>query len=212
MNRASYSTMTGVAAKRVSACATAAGRAWCPDTRLGSVGRVDPGDGLREQLRRHEDLGDASFAGETELGSLDDRIKFAVVSPETSSANNSLSCFSWFQLGDTSWYQREALSIKQRVDNMTSAHGSDPARVFVTGARLHSPTPAIARTRTGRAGSQSLAATAAPRFGSLTSAGLSVIVNAGGDPAVDSKAISGFASYTEGNFTTRRTLAGRSSR
>lgn len=73
------------------------------------------------------------YSAETEWGNLGDRFKFAVVFPETSSANNSLSCFNWFQPGDISRDQGEALSIKQMVDHMKSAHGSDPARVFVTG-------------------------------------------------------------------------------
>jgi poly(hydroxyalkanoate) depolymerase family esterase len=73
------------------------------------------------------------YSAETEWGTLGDRFKFAVVFPETSSANNSFSCFNWFQPGDTSRDQGEALSIKQMVDHMKAAHSSDPARVFVTG-------------------------------------------------------------------------------
>jgi poly(hydroxyalkanoate) depolymerase family esterase len=73
------------------------------------------------------------YSAETEWGNLGDRLKFAVVFPETSSANNSLSCFNWFQPANISRGQGEALSIKQMVDNMKANHGSDPARVFVTG-------------------------------------------------------------------------------
>ena len=73
------------------------------------------------------------YSAETEWGNLGDRFKFAVVFPETASANNSLSCFNWFQPADIARDQGEALSIKQMVDAMRSAHGVDPARVFVTG-------------------------------------------------------------------------------
>lgn len=75
----------------------------------------------------------SSYSTQTEWGNLGNRFGFAVVFAEQESANNSLSCFNWFQPGDTSRGQGEALSIKQMVDNMKSVHGSDPARVFVTG-------------------------------------------------------------------------------
>ena len=75
----------------------------------------------------------SSYSTQTEWGNLANRFQFAVVFAEQQSANNSLSCFNWFQPGDTSRGQGEALSIKQMVDTATSAHGSDPARVFVTG-------------------------------------------------------------------------------
>jgi poly(hydroxyalkanoate) depolymerase family esterase len=52
---------------------------------------------------------------------------------EQPSSNNVSSCFNWFQAGDIARGQGEALSIKQMVDAMKAAHGSDPARVFVTG-------------------------------------------------------------------------------
>jgi poly(hydroxyalkanoate) depolymerase family esterase len=75
----------------------------------------------------------ASYSTQTEWGNLASRFQFAVVFAEQQSANNSLSCFNWFQPGDTSRGQGEALSIKQMVDTAKAAHGSDPARVFVTG-------------------------------------------------------------------------------
>jgi len=75
----------------------------------------------------------SSYSTQTEWGNLGQRFGFAVVFAEQPSANNSLSCFNWFQPSDTSRDQGEALSIKQMVDNMKSVHGSDPARVFVTG-------------------------------------------------------------------------------
>jgi len=73
------------------------------------------------------------YSTQTEWGNLADRFQFAVVFAEQPSANNSLSCFNWFQPGDTTRGQGEALSIKQMVDTMKSSRGSDPARVFVTG-------------------------------------------------------------------------------
>jgi poly(hydroxyalkanoate) depolymerase family esterase len=73
------------------------------------------------------------YSTQTEWGNLADRFHFAVVFPEQQTANNSSSCFNWFQTGDISRDQGEALSIKQMVDNMKSMHGSDPARVFATG-------------------------------------------------------------------------------
>ena len=75
----------------------------------------------------------SSYSTETEWGNLADRFGFAVVFPEQETANNSSTCFNWFQPGDISRDQGEALSIKQMVDAMKSAHASDPARVFVTG-------------------------------------------------------------------------------
>lgn len=73
------------------------------------------------------------YSTQTEWGVLADRYRFAVVFAEQPRANNSSNCFNWFQTGDTSRGQGEALSIKQMVDAMKSSFGSDPARVFVTG-------------------------------------------------------------------------------
>jgi len=73
------------------------------------------------------------YSTQTEWGNLADRFGFAVVFPEQASANNSSSCFNWFQPGDIARDQGEALSIKQMVDNMKATHGSDPARIFATG-------------------------------------------------------------------------------
>jgi len=73
------------------------------------------------------------YSTQTEWGNLADRFQFAVVFPEQASANNSSSCFNWFQPGDIARDQGEALSIKQMVDTMKSTRGSDPARIFATG-------------------------------------------------------------------------------
>ncbi|MFD7293588.1 PHB depolymerase family esterase [Streptomyces sp. NPDC059897] len=62
-----------------------------------------------------------------------DSYGFAVVFPQTGSANNANSCFNWFQSGDSSRGQGEALSIKQMVDKAVEQYGSDTQRVYVTG-------------------------------------------------------------------------------
>jgi poly(hydroxyalkanoate) depolymerase family esterase len=64
---------------------------------------------------------------------LADVLKFYVLYPEQKSANNSSSCFNWFEVGDITRGQGEALSIKQMVDKMKADHSIDPGRVFVTG-------------------------------------------------------------------------------
>src|SRR5882724_4353188 len=75
----------------------------------------------------------SSYSTETEWGNLADRFQFSVVFAEQQSSNNSSTCFNWFQTGDISRDQGEALSIKQMVDTMKSAHASDPTRIFATG-------------------------------------------------------------------------------
>jgi poly(hydroxyalkanoate) depolymerase family esterase len=62
-----------------------------------------------------------------------DRFRFALLLPQQSSANNASSCFNWFENGDITRGQGEALSIKQMVDRMIADHGIAPARVYVTG-------------------------------------------------------------------------------
>ncbi len=62
-----------------------------------------------------------------------DTYGFALVFAQTTSANNANSCFNWFQSGDYTRGQGEALSIKQMVDYAKSHYGSDPGRVYVTG-------------------------------------------------------------------------------
>jgi poly(hydroxyalkanoate) depolymerase family esterase len=58
---------------------------------------------------------------------------FALVFPEQKSANNSTSCFNWFETGDTARGGGEALSIKQMVDYAVTTYGVNSARVYVTG-------------------------------------------------------------------------------
>ncbi|MEU0741496.1 PHB depolymerase family esterase [Streptomyces sp. NPDC006134] len=62
-----------------------------------------------------------------------DRYGFALVFPQTSSANNANSCFNWFEPGDSKRGQGEALSIKQMVDKAVAQYGSDSRRVYITG-------------------------------------------------------------------------------
>ncbi len=73
------------------------------------------------------------YAARTGWNVLADRFGFAVAYAEQRSGNNFALCFNWFEVADTSRGQGEALSIAQMVSNMKARHGSDPARVFVTG-------------------------------------------------------------------------------
>ncbi|MEV0807325.1 PHB depolymerase family esterase [Micromonospora sp. NPDC050200] len=59
--------------------------------------------------------------------------KFALIVPQQSSANNASSCFNWFEIGDTTRGQGEALSIKQMVDYARTSYSVDPSRIFVSG-------------------------------------------------------------------------------
>ncbi|MGY6019040.1 extracellular catalytic domain type 1 short-chain-length polyhydroxyalkanoate depolymerase [Streptomyces spinosirectus] len=62
-----------------------------------------------------------------------DQWGFAVVYPQTSSANNSLSCFSWFDSTKDTRGKGEAASVMQMVDTAVAQYGSDRSRIFVTG-------------------------------------------------------------------------------
>ncbi|MEU0601810.1 PHB depolymerase family esterase [Streptomyces sp. NPDC006393] len=62
-----------------------------------------------------------------------DQWGFAVVYPQTSSANNSLSCFSWFDSAKDTRGKGEAASIIQMIDTAVAQYGSDRGRIFVTG-------------------------------------------------------------------------------
>lgn len=59
--------------------------------------------------------------------------KFYVVYPQQQGANSGSSCFNWYEPGDTTRGQGEALSIQQMVDAMKSAYSIDSARVYVVG-------------------------------------------------------------------------------
>ncbi|MFD0593699.1 PHB depolymerase family esterase [Catellatospora coxensis] len=58
---------------------------------------------------------------------------FGLIVAEQKSANNSLSCFNWFQAGDIARGQGEALSVKQMVDHAVANLGADASRVYVSG-------------------------------------------------------------------------------
>lgn len=58
---------------------------------------------------------------------------FAVLLPEQKRANNPNLCFNWFSSRDARRDRGEALSIVQMVEAAQELHGTDPARVFVTG-------------------------------------------------------------------------------
>ncbi|MEU9758672.1 PHB depolymerase family esterase [Streptomyces sp. NPDC047987] len=58
---------------------------------------------------------------------------FAVVFPQTSAANNALSCFNWFDQADSGRGRGEAASIAQMVAYAKQQYGSDGQRVYVTG-------------------------------------------------------------------------------
>ena len=58
---------------------------------------------------------------------------FAVLFPEQQRTNNPNLCFNWYQPNDARRGGGEALSIRQMVTAMQVRHGTDPARVFVTG-------------------------------------------------------------------------------
>ncbi|MFF4753555.1 extracellular catalytic domain type 1 short-chain-length polyhydroxyalkanoate depolymerase [Streptomyces sp. NPDC002514] len=62
-----------------------------------------------------------------------DEYGFAVVFPQTSSSNNALSCFTWFDPADSARGKGEAASVAQMVTKAESLYGSDARRVFVTG-------------------------------------------------------------------------------
>jgi feruloyl esterase len=64
---------------------------------------------------------------------LADRWRFALVVAEQRSANNSSSCFNFFETGDTARGQGEALSIRQMVAHAVSAYGLNVSRVYVSG-------------------------------------------------------------------------------
>lgn len=58
---------------------------------------------------------------------------FALVFPQTSTANNVLSCFSWFDATKDTRGQGEAASVVSMVTHAEGQYGTDTHRVFVTG-------------------------------------------------------------------------------
>lgn len=74
-----------------------------------------------------------AFADGTGWIRLADKFGFALALPEQKQANNPLNCFRWFDSNHNRRDRGEALSIKQMVDTMKSAHDIDPKRIYVTG-------------------------------------------------------------------------------
>jgi len=64
---------------------------------------------------------------------LADKYKFAVIYAQQRSANQNLSCFSWYSAGDIGRDMGEAQSIIEMVDNAIATRHVDPKRVYVTG-------------------------------------------------------------------------------
>ncbi|MEU8676112.1 PHB depolymerase family esterase [Streptomyces sp. NPDC048560] len=58
---------------------------------------------------------------------------FDVVFPQTTSANNALSCFGWFDAAESTRGRGEAASIVQMAEYAQRTYGSDGRRVYVTG-------------------------------------------------------------------------------
>ena len=75
----------------------------------------------------------ANYDAETGWQLFADRYRFALLLPQQQSANNSATCFNWFESGDIARGQGEALSIKQMVDRMIADHGIAASRVYITG-------------------------------------------------------------------------------
>ncbi len=75
----------------------------------------------------------ASYDAETGWQLFAGRFRFALLLPQQQSANNSSTCFNWFETIDTTRGQGETLSIKQMVDRMIADHGIAPSRIYVTG-------------------------------------------------------------------------------
>ncbi|MFJ8040710.1 PHB depolymerase family esterase [Kitasatospora sp. NPDC096147] len=75
----------------------------------------------------------AAYDDETGWTKWAERYGFALVLPQQQSANNSSGCFNWFQPGDFSRDQGEALSVRQMVARSVADLATDPARVYVTG-------------------------------------------------------------------------------
>jgi feruloyl esterase len=64
---------------------------------------------------------------------LADAAHFAVVYPQQRSANQPLSCFTWYSPSDITRGMGEAASIMSMVDHEIATHAIDPARVYATG-------------------------------------------------------------------------------
>lgn len=75
----------------------------------------------------------AGYASSAGWLTLADRLGFAVLAPEQTSANNPNRCFNWFEVGDTKRGKGEAASIHAMIMHMIASHSLDAKRVFITG-------------------------------------------------------------------------------
>lgn len=64
---------------------------------------------------------------------LADDYGFAVLFPEQTHGNNANLCFNWFNPDDVRRDSGEAFSISQMIAAVSSAHGIDPRRIYITG-------------------------------------------------------------------------------
>lgn len=74
-----------------------------------------------------------NYSDQSGWNKLANRHKFIVIYPEQVSSNNSSKCFNWYESGDQTKGQGEALSIKQMVDYMKANYAIDTTKIFVTG-------------------------------------------------------------------------------
>lgn len=77
--------------------------------------------------------GALAFDDESGWTELADRLRFALLLPEQTEANNARRCFNWFSADHNRRDRGEAASIAAMVARMRAAHGLDPGRTFVTG-------------------------------------------------------------------------------
>lgn len=75
----------------------------------------------------------ADYAAAAGWLALADRLGFAVLAPEQSTANNANRCFNWFEPQDVTRGGGEVASIQAMVAHMLRQHGLDAERVFVSG-------------------------------------------------------------------------------
>lgn len=73
------------------------------------------------------------FSTQTAWNTLADQYKFYVVHVGQKSANNSISCFNYWEPNNHDRDKGECLSIKQMTDHMKNNYSIDPSRVFATG-------------------------------------------------------------------------------
>ncbi|WP_017570132.1 extracellular catalytic domain type 1 short-chain-length polyhydroxyalkanoate depolymerase [Nocardiopsis halotolerans] len=75
----------------------------------------------------------SAYHGHSGWAGYADEHGFALVYPEQKSANNAISCFNWFQPGDTARDSGEARSIRSMVEYAVATHGLAADQVYVSG-------------------------------------------------------------------------------